>query len=289
MKNKKLFLLFFLATVSIINSASAQESVKELKIIPRLESGYLGVISHYYRVGNAADGNTMFNFVTQGGQDVLFPYLRFSVDAVLWDRHHVTFLYQPLTVSTRTVAGKNGTGPVQIDGVNFGTKPVNITYGFDFYRISYLYDFIANGITELCAGVSFQLRNANIVFESDDGSQRTVQNNVGLVPILKFRAGHWIAPWWGLEFDADGFYASSAIFNGSGRPFEGWIWDAALSLKARVFERTTGYLTLRSIGGGASGSNAYDNVSATTSSQKATYNALATYSVTLGISYEYGK
>jgi hypothetical protein len=289
MKIKKFSVLAFIAIILSMNAVFPQEGVKDLKVIPHIDLGYLGVISHYYRVGTEADGNTMFNFVSQGGQDILFPYQRLSIDAILWDRHHVTFLYQPLTVSTRTIAGKNGTGKVQIDGVDFGTKPINITYGFDFYRVSYYFDFVANGITEICAGVSFQLRDANIVFESDDGAQRTVQNNVGLVPILKFKAGHWIAPWWGVELDADGFYASSAIFNGSGRPFEGWIWDAAFSLKAKIFERITSYLTFRSIGGGANGSSAYDNVSATTSSQKATYNALATFSVTLGFSYEFSK
>lgn len=287
MQNLGKCLLSLIAVLFFVAPVTAQENVKDLKVVPRVELGYLGVLSHVYRVGTEADGNKLFNFVTQGGQDILFPFSRLSVDTTLWNRHHVTFLYQPLTVNTKTVAGKNATGPVQIDGVNFGTLPMNITYGFDFYRVSYYYDFVGNGITELCAGISIQIRNANIVFESADGTLRTVQNNVGIVPIIKVKAGHWIAPWWGVEFDADGFYASSAIFNGSGRPFEGWIWDAAFGLKAKIYDRTTGYLTVRSIGGGASGTSAYDNVTATTSAQRTTYNALATLAVTLGFSYEF--
>lgn len=268
------------------NSQSPQGASPSFRLVPRADIGFLGVMSHLYRVGKESSGNTTFNFVTQGGQDILFPYLRLSIDAIAFQRHHFTFLYQPLTLTTRTVAGRNSTGSVQIDGVNFGSSPVNITYGFDFYRLSYFFDFIGNGKTELAAGLSFQLRNANIVFESANGELRAVQNNVGLVPIIKLRAAHWMTPKWGLEFEGDGFYAAGAGFNGASRPFEGWIWDAGLSLKAKVFDRTTSFLTFRSIGGGANGTDAYDNVSATKNTQKETYNSLATFSITLGFSLD---
>ena len=152
----------------------------------------------------------------------------------------MTFLYQPLTLNTRTIAGRNGTpAPVVIDDATFiGGTPIDVTYGFDFWRVSWLYDF--------------------------SRSPETI----------------------GLDFEADGFYASSAIFNGSGNPFEGWIWDAAISAKTRVISNATAYVTVRSIGGGAQGSNAYSYRSATTSVNPDTYNALATMAVTLGVSAE---
>ena len=46
----------------------------------------------------------------------------------------------------------------------------------------------------------------------------------------------------------------------------------------------TAYVTVRSIGGGARGSNAYSYRSATTSVKPDTYNVLATVAVTLGVS-----
>lgn len=290
----KIRIFLALTVLVVINTLTtfAQETQTDklsiLKVIPKFEMGYLGIASHIIRVGPEENGNTTFNFVTQGGQDILFPYTRFSIENVLLDNHHITFLYQPLTINTRSVAGRNNTGKVQIDGVDFGNLPINITYGFDFYRISYSYDFIDGNITEFSPGISLQIRNANIVFESNDGTKRTVQNNVGLVPIIKLKAGHWINPNFGLEFDADGFYASSAIFNGAGREFEGWIWDSAFTFKAKVEDKSTALLTIRSIGGGARGKDAYDNVSATKNSQKETYNALSTYSVAIGMSYELG-
>ena len=278
-------LTLFFVNCSLLFSQDKNDKFT-LKVIPKFETGFLGINSHKYRSGSESDGNTLFDFVKQGGQDILFPYTRFTLDNVLGDKHHITFLYQPLTINTKSIAGRNSTGSVQIDGVDFGTDPINITYGFDFYRVSYSKDFIDGNKTEVSPGISLQIRNANIVFESEDGTKRVVQNNVGLVPILKLKVGHWFNPLFGFEFDTDGFYASSAIFNGASREFEGWIWDSSLSLKTKIDNKSTGFLTLRTIGGGASGKDAYDNVSATKATQDETYNSLSTFSLTLGFSYE---
>ena len=257
-----------------------------IQISPRVEQGYIGVLSHVYRVGSTANGNVDFNFLTQGGQDILFPYQRYSVDVVLAGQHRVTALYQPLTLNTRSVAARNGTGAVKIDGVDFLNLPIDITYGFDFWRLSYLYDFARDPTTVLGVGLSLQIRNASIVFTSVDGSLRVVQQNIGPVPILKVRAARWFTRSFGLDFEVDGFYASSAFFNGSAKPFEGWIWDASISAKTRVLPGSAAFLTVRSIGGGASGSNAYPGTSSTKGTNPETYNALATLAVTLGLSIE---
>jgi hypothetical protein len=282
--------LLALAAASPLAAQAADGSPPFVQVIPHFEIGTLGVLQHTYQVGT---GGTNFNFVTQGGQDVLFPYQRYSVEVILAGRHRVTFLYQPLTLDTRTVADRNGSNggqPVVIDAVSFplGT-PMNITYGFDFWRMSYLYDFSSDPSTILGAGISLQIRNASIVFTSEGVSPglRAVSQNVGLVPILKVRAAHWFSPMFGLDFEADGFYASSAIFNGATKPFTGWIWDAALSARTHLAPGAAAFLTVRSIGGGASGESAYSYVSATTSTPGTyTKNVLATLAVTLGVSLE---
>ncbi len=275
-------LMFMAGTVAL----SAQ-SEPLLQVIPHYELGTLAVLSHEYQAGA---GGTMFNFITQGGQDTLFPYQRYSVELVVAGSSRITFLYQPLTLNTRTVADRNGTNggaPIVIDDASFAPgTPMDITYGFDFWRLSYLYDFAKDPQTILGAGVSLQVRNASIVFTSGDGTVRSVQQNIGLVPILKVRAARWFSPQFALDFEADGFYASSAFFNGATQPFTGWIWDASLAAKTHVTPAAVAFLTVRSIGGGASGSNAYSYVSSTTSVNPATYNALATMAVTLGVSLE---
>jgi hypothetical protein len=282
----ELLLISFLGVTSVgmvgAQSASSAQG-PTVQIIPHFEEGYLGILYHHYQVG--ADG-TDFDFVSQGGQDVLFPYQRYSIDVVLGGHHRLTFLYQPLTLDTRTVVDRNdsGTGDLVVDGTAFpaGT-PLDITYGFDFWRMSYLYDFSINPDTILGFGASLQIRNASIVFSAVDGSARTVSQNIGPVPVLKMRLAHWFSPLFGLDFEGDGFYASSAIFNGSTRPFTGWVWDASLSARSRLGSAIEAFLTVRSIGGGASGTSSTSYVSATTASAGTlTYNALATIAVTLG-------
>jgi hypothetical protein len=258
-----------------------------IEVIPHAEYGFAAVLSHEYQSGSSG---TLFNMVTQGGEDTLFPYQRYSVDVVLGSRHRVTLLYQPLTLNTRTVADRNGTNggaAVVIDDAVFPSgTPIDISYGFDFWRVSYLYDFIGDPATILAVGASLQVRNASLVFTSGSGALRSVQQNIGPVPILKLRAAHWFGPLFGMDFEADGFYASSAFFNGSTRAFEGWIWDASLTAKTRFAPRVAAFLTVRSIGGGARGTNAYSYVSSTTSVNPYTYNALATAAVALGVSVE---
>lgn len=254
-----------------------------IAIEPRVDFGLLYVAAHLYQSG--ATG-TLFDFVTQGGQDTLFPYERYSVDLVIDGVHRVSFLYQPLTLTTSTVVGRNGSlaGPLVVDGTSFPSgTPMDLKYGFDFWRLSYMYDFLPDPDAILAAGLSLQVRNAAIDFSAADGGLRAVQQNIGPVPILKFRAGYWFRPEFGLDLEADGFYASSAFFNGSGKDFEGWIWDAALTVSTRFAPGTTAFLALRTIGGGARGNNAYSYVSSTTSSPGSyTYNALATVALTLG-------
>ena len=113
---------------------AAQESEPFIQVIPRAEFGAVAVLKHLYQSGT---GNTLFNFVTQGGQDTLFPYERYSADIVLGGRHIVTLLYQPLTLNTRTMVDANPPtiGSLDVGDASFGTgTAVDISYGFDFWR-----------------------------------------------------------------------------------------------------------------------------------------------------------
>jgi len=243
----------------------AQEAEPFVQVVPRAEFGFVAVLQHLYQSG---ESGSLFDYVTQGGQEILFPYQRYTADVVLGGRYVVTLLYQPLTFTTQTVVNRNTTSldPLVIDDVSFADGTVlDLKYGFDFWRASYLFDFAKSPDTILGAGLSLQIRNASIVFRAVDGSASTSQQNVGPVPILKVRAAHQFSPLFGLDFEADGFYASSAFFNGSGRPFTGWVWDAALTATTRFTPEAKAFLAVRSIGGGAEGNNAYEYRSRTPS------------------------
>lgn len=273
---------------AVVNTAASASDAPFWRIRPRAEFGYVSILHHLYRVGSIADGNTTFDFVKQGGQEILFPYARYSLDLDLWDNQIVTFLYQPLTVQTKTVVGKNGTGPVRVDGVLFPTgTPLDLQYGFDFWRASWMWDFNPSAETVWGAGLSLQFRNASVIFESAEGSAftRTVSQNLGPVPILKGRYAQWFGPHWGFEAELDTIYAGIPVINGAEFNFAGWIWDLGLTLKSRFVPGSTAFLLLRTLGGGAEGTTRPPSV-ATVSSSRENFNSLATFVVALGFSLE---
>lgn len=211
------------------------------------EVGFLAVASNIVQLSN--DG-TRFNYRTDGGQDVLFPFFRLSTDLKFKGRHAIVFLYQPLKLTGETVLAEE----TVFDGVVFpaGT-PLNSTYGFPFWRISYLYDFLRRPGDEVAIGVSLQIRDATITFTSADGTLRADRRDVGPVPALKFR-GRWgfeNGVWWGTEID--GIYAPVSVLNGSSTEITGALLDASLRVGYDFTGRVGGFFNLRYLGGGAVG------------------------------------
>ena len=211
------------------------------------ELGFLAVAHHIIQLSN--DGSR-FDYRENGGQDVLFPFFRLSTDLKFKGRHTIVFLYQPLNLKGETVLSEE----VVFDGVVFpaGT-PLNSTYGFPFWRISYLYDFLRRRGDEVALGVSLQIRDATIVFTSADGTLRASRRDVGPVPAIKFR-GRWgfeNGVWWGTEID--GFYAPVSVINGSDEEITGAILDASLRVGYDFNKRVSGFFNVRYLGGGAVG------------------------------------
>lgn len=243
------------------------------------EAGAVKVVYHTYQVGTTGSD---FNFVTNGGQEILFPFQRFTATAKIADRHQVKFLYQPLEVATQITARDN----FKIDTAEFSVgDPVDVVYGFPFYRTTYLYDFMA-GDANLSVGAAIQLRNASIRFTSVDGSKRAVSQNLGIVPAialagkLPFDNGLFVG------FEATGLYASSAFINGADFVFEGSILDASLRVGAKVGEKVEAFVNARFLGGSAKGTSEYPSLYWTQSTEKYTANYLATLTVTLGATLE---
>jgi hypothetical protein len=213
------------------------------------EIGFLAVLKHNIQFSRSG---TRFNYVKQGGQDVLSPFLRFSVDLFLRDSHGLTLLYQPLDIQTREVLRRD----VVVDELTFpaGT-PVNLRYGFSFWRLSYLYDFDESRETEVAVGGSLQIRNAIIDFESGDGTLRRTNRNVGPVPVIKGKLRLPIGEelWVGAE--VDGFWAPIRYFNGGDSDVEGAILDASLRAGLPLMRGIESFLNIRYLGGGAKGTS----------------------------------
>ncbi len=236
----------------------------EFGISARAEVGILKVLSHRIQLGedggvrDTADPSTLepFDYVFNGGQDVLFSYSRYQVD-LRARRNTISLLYQPLSLETQTVIPDGR--EVVANGVVFASNAensagLNLLYGFDFWRLSWRYNLLRSRRADLAAGLSLQIRNASIRFASADGSQLAVSQNLGPVPAIKLVGGLNLSARNRIEFEADGFYASSAFFNGASFEFEGSILDTSLTWVRRS-SAFDGLLTLRFIGGGARGTD----------------------------------
>ncbi|WP_367357526.1 hypothetical protein [Mesotoga sp.] len=83
------------------------------------------------------------------------------------------------------------------------------------------------GNSYLTLGLSLQLRNADIYFESLDGTKFVDNKNVGRVPIIKVKGEYWLNEKAYLATDIYGFYASTRFINGADFDFEGSVLDAS--------------------------------------------------------------
>jgi len=218
-----------------------------------VEMGFVDPIYHTVQFGKAG---TRFDYVADGGQDVLFPTMRLSAELTIGGAHTLIFLYQPLDLRTRETLRDD----LVVDDQLFpaGTA-MDMRYGFDFYRASYLYDlFSRSEDDELGLGAGLQLRNAVIDFSSADGLLRRTNRDVGPVPLLKVRARKavWGRTWVG--FEADGMYAPVKYINGGRSDVVGAILDFSVRIGYRVAPPLDGFFNARYLGGGAKGTSQAD-------------------------------
>ena len=240
-------LFFIIAAYSLLIHADDKVITN---ITVQTELGFLAVAEHDIQFSK---NGTYFDYVDNGGQDILFAVSRFSSDIVLKNRHVFTLLYQPLRLETSSLLKQD----LSVDSLVFpaGT-PMEFLYDFPFYRISWLYDFIADPENELGIGLSFQIRNATIIFRSGDGTLYRDNRDIGPVPVLKARGRYTFSkgPWIGTEID--GFYAPVSYLNGSDEEITGAILDASVRAGIPVLkQRGDLFLNVRYLGGGAVGTN----------------------------------
>lgn len=235
--------------IEIIIEKEKSMPVTYPRLFANAELGFVSVLGHSIQFSK---NNSTIDYVKEGGQDNLFNLAKLSLDLELDPHHKVTFLYQPLTLSSRAVIERD----VTIDNVSFPSgTPMTFLYDFPFFRGSYLYDFDPDPKQELAAGVSLQLRDAVIEFASLNGDKFVSNRNVGPVPILKFRSKHYFDEkfWWGSE--VDGFYAPISLLNGSTTDVIGSILDANLRAGWDINDKNAAFINLRYIGGGAVGTS----------------------------------
>jgi hypothetical protein len=251
-----------LSTVFLAATASAETVAPRAEARPAFarvllsaELGFLGAAHHRIQYGK---NGTSFDYVNEGGQKTLFPFVRLSAELHLARRHSIILLYQPLAFASSVRLHRD----ILVDELRFpqGTG-VDLRYGFDFYRISYLYDVFGRpgSRRELSFGLSLQIRNATVVFTSTDGSLQRSFSNIGPVPTLKVRGGYLFRRGVWLAGEADFMYAPVKYLNGGSSDVEGAIFDVNLRAGYRVRPTVDFFLNFRYLGGGASGTSPDEN------------------------------
>ncbi len=178
MKSKSIpiSVLFVVAVIFSSLSAKAQLSLD-------IEGG--AVITGYNNVRVPGDAGTLFSLTDDlNAKPTTFMRLRAGYTIKL--RHTISVLYAPLTVKSDGSA----TFPIDFEGVTFpANTPLDASYTFNSYRITYRYDFVKRPKFELGLGVTAKIREAEIALKSQGlASSKT---NVGFVPIINFRL-NWI-------------------------------------------------------------------------------------------------
>ena len=225
-------------------------SNENLKLSGIAEMGFLAVLGHKVQFSNAG---TDIDYVKDGGQDVLFPVNRFSLELEVKKKHIWTFLYQPLRLESSALLSRD----LIVDEMTFpaGTG-VNFLYNFPFFRLSYMKEFRPNDEKfNFAFGGSLQIRNATISFESTDGTLFRSNRDIGPVPVLKFRTRYSPNSKTYTEFEADGIYAPISYLNGSDNEVVGAILDASIRQGLKVNNEVNAFLNLRYLGGGAVGTS----------------------------------
>lgn len=217
-----------------------------------VELGFIGVLDHKIQFGNSG---TYFDYRKHGGQDVLFPVSRLSLE---FKSNRSTFylLYQPLRLESQVLLEND----LVVDEALFSAgSSVKLLYNFPFYRFSYTRELFPNQPKfNFALGGSIQLRNATISFESSDGSIFRTNRDLGIVPALKLKTNYHFNDRIYAEVEADGIYAPISYLNGSDNEVVGAILDASLRAGIHIVDHVEGFLNLRYLGGGAVGTS--DNV-----------------------------
>lgn len=269
--------LLLLALIVSLPVSAEDESPAALSPFFETEAGFVKVLTHVFQSG---DPGTKFNFITQGGQEILFPFSRYRLGFTLNRRHLFTALYQPLTINTAVTFRED----VTIDGVTFSEgTPMELTYGFPFWRFSYGFDLLPADNLDLYTGAALQFRNASIRFAARDGSDATTNQNLGLVPSLYAHFGYTLGSGLRVEAEATGIYASSAIINGADFQFTGSLLDTSLRILAPVKTGVHSFLNIRFLGGTSEGISQFEDRFWTQAVGNYGLNNLGTMSFTAGL------
>ena len=160
-----------------------------------------GVFSGYNDVRIPGDTGTLFSLSEELKIDPSI-FFRGKIFYNLSSRHHIGLLIAPLSVkSTGSLDRK-----LLFQGQAFPAfTPLDATYRFNSYRVTYRYDFHKKDNLEIGIGFTAKIRDAEISVRGNGIESK--KTNVGFVPIINFRLLWKFQPKFGLLLDGDALAA----------------------------------------------------------------------------------
>lgn len=223
--------VLFLLAIGI-GSAQAQRNEVEL------EGAYVMPVS--IDVAIPGDTGTRFSMTDDlSADDTVSARIRFG--RVFSGKHWVGVLLAPLTVEADGAMDRD----VSFHGADFpaGT-PIEATYRFDSYRVSYRYLFHSSDRWQVRFGGALKVRDASISLEG--GNRQSEKDNTGLVPLLSFHARWSPAKSWHVLLDGEGLAAP-----------QGRAEDVLLAIQRDLGPRLSLYAGYRLLEGGADNDEVY--------------------------------
>ncbi|MFO7369587.1 MAG: hypothetical protein R6X09_04880 [Bacteroidales bacterium] len=174
---KKHFLI--LKALLIVLVISGLTEIKS-QVFLDLESGV--VFSGYNDVRIPGDQGTLFSLSEELDASPKVFY-RVRAGYTFGTRHNLSVLYAPFEVKSDGSLNRDLT----FEGVIFpaGT-PLEGTYKFNSYRLTYRYDIVERPKFEFGLGFTAKIRDAKVAILS--AADESIKTNVGFVPIINFHA-----------------------------------------------------------------------------------------------------
>jgi hypothetical protein len=233
MNNKKILPALSLLLLYLI--ASPVQAQVEID----LETG--AVFSGYNDVRIPGDTGTLFS-LSKGLK--IDPSVFFRVRAFYHfnQKHHLGILIAPLSLNSTGQLTKDLIFEEQSFPAN---TPLDATYRFNSYRLSYRYDFIRKEKLEFGIGFTGKIRDAEISVRGN--SIESKKTNVGFVPILHFRLLWNFHNQFSLLLDGDALAAP-----------QGRAEDVLAALTYQISDQTKLKLGYRILEGGADNDVVYN-------------------------------
>ena len=170
---------FIIKTLLILSIISGLTEAKS-QVFLDVESGV--TFSGYNDVRIPGDQGTLFSLSEELDASPKI-FLRVRAGYTFGTRHNLSLLYAPLEIKSEGSISRDLT----FEGVVFpASTPLEGTYKFNSYRLTYRYDIVERPKFEFGLGFTAKIRDAKIALYS--AGDESVKTNVGFVPIINFHA-----------------------------------------------------------------------------------------------------